>query len=194
MKNFLENVFLWRSPEKFLWRPLFFFFFFFLEIAWKIFVKTFFFFFFGEHLRLCPWSLALASRVSVLGKAVLGLGLGFFLCPWPWPWPRALCPRLHLCWLDIFLKHVNREKKPRWLDKSAKAILSKRLRKKKQQWIYQFPVFLITSLLYVLNKQVRACLKTNSAVPNFLWQEERDASKIINQFKTDQAKTRRALG
>ena len=37
--------------------------------------------------------LSLASRVSVLGKAVLGLG--FFLCSWPWP--RALCPRLHLC-------------------------------------------------------------------------------------------------
>ena len=68
LKNFLENIFLWRSLEKFLWRP------FFLEIAWKIFVKTFFFFgdrlknfckgffiffwrslFFGEHLRLCPW-------------------------------------------------------------------------------------------------------------------------------------------
>ena len=51
--------------------------------------------FFGEHLRLCPWPrafLSLASRGSVLGKAVLGLG--FFLCPWPWP--RALCPRLHL--------------------------------------------------------------------------------------------------
>ena len=53
-------------------------------------------------MRLCPWPwpwprafLSLASRVSVLGKAVLGLGLRFFLCPWPWP--RALCPRLHLC-------------------------------------------------------------------------------------------------
>ena len=44
-----------------------------------------------------PWPrafLSLASRVSVLGKAVLGLGLGFFLCAWPRP--RALCPRLHL--------------------------------------------------------------------------------------------------
>ena len=79
-----------------------------LSSAWKIFWKTFFcgdrlknfcedLFFFGEHLRLCPWPrafLSLASRVSVLGKAVLGLGLGFFLCPWPWP--RALCPRPHL--------------------------------------------------------------------------------------------------
>ena len=83
--------------------------------AWKIFWKTFFsgdclknfcedlFFFFWRALALCvlgpwPWPrafLSLASRVSVLGKAVLGLGLGFFLCPWPWP--RVLCPRLHLC-------------------------------------------------------------------------------------------------
>ena len=61
--------------------------------------KTFedLFFFFGEHLRLCPWSLA--SSIPVLGlkrvcprKAVLGPG--FFLCPWP----RTLCPRFHLCW------------------------------------------------------------------------------------------------
>ena len=99
---------------------------FFVEIAWKIFVKTFFFFFFffGDRLKnfcedlfffflestcaLCPWSLALASSIPVLGlESVcprkgcpwLGLGLGFFLCPWPWPWPRALCPRLHLCYL-----------------------------------------------------------------------------------------------
>ena len=71
--------------------------------AWKIFWKTFFcgdrlknfcedlffFFFFGDRLKnfcasvLGPWPwprafLFLASRVSVLGKAVLGLGLGFF--------------------------------------------------------------------------------------------------------------------
>ena len=47
-----------------------------------------------------PWPqvfLSLASRVSVLGKTVLGLG--FFLCPWPWP--RALCPRLHLWKISI---------------------------------------------------------------------------------------------
>ena len=63
-------------------------------------MKTFFFFL--ESTCACvlgpwPWPrafLSLASRVSVLGKAGLGLGLGFFLCPWPWP--RALCPRLHL--------------------------------------------------------------------------------------------------
>ena len=95
LKNLCEDLF-------------FFFFFFFLEIAWKIFVKTFFFFFW-RALALCvlgpwPWPrafLSLASRVSVLGKAVLGLGLGlgFFLCPWPWP--RALCPRLHLCSEDF---------------------------------------------------------------------------------------------
>ena len=44
-----------------------------------------------------PWPRAflfLASRGSVLEKAVLGPG--FFLCPWPWSWPRVLCPRLHL--------------------------------------------------------------------------------------------------
>ena len=50
---------------------------FFVEIAWKIFVKTFFFC--ACVLGPWPWPrafLSLASRVSVLGKAVLGLGLG----------------------------------------------------------------------------------------------------------------------
>ena len=90
LKNFCEDLFFWRSPEKFLWRP---------------------FFFFGEHLRFvslvlglehsCPWpreclsserlSLALASDFF----CVLGL-------------PRALFPRLHL-WLMIkTLTEVNR--------------------------------------------------------------------------------------
>ena len=88
----------------------------------KNFCEDLFFFFFGDRLKnfcedlfffflestcacvLGPWPwprafLSLASRVSVLGKAVLGLGLGlgFFLCPWP----RALCPRLHLCLGDL---------------------------------------------------------------------------------------------
>ena len=92
LKNFCEDLFcFWRSPEKFLWRP---------------------FFFFWRALALCvlgpwpwPWAfLSLASRASVLGKAVLGLGLGFFLCPWPWP--RALYPRLHLCKFDRKCKNA----------------------------------------------------------------------------------------
>ena len=75
-----------------------------LEIAWKKFLKTFFF---GEHLRLCPWSLALASNIPVFGLERVCPRKG---CPWPWPqiflcpwpWPRALCPRLHLCWLQLW--------------------------------------------------------------------------------------------
>ena len=61
----------------------------------KLFLKTFFF----ENTCGCvfgPWPrafLSLASRGSVLGKAVLGLE--FFLHPRPWP--RVLCPRLNLC-------------------------------------------------------------------------------------------------
>ena len=66
-----------------------------LEIAWKKFLKIFFL----ENTCGCSlgsWPrafLSLASRGSVLEKAVHGLGLGFFLCPWPWP--PALCPRFH---------------------------------------------------------------------------------------------------
>ena len=56
----LENFFV-RSLEKFLWRP--------------------FSFFFGEHLRLCPWSLALASNIPVLGLESVCPRKG---CPWPW--------------------------------------------------------------------------------------------------------------
>ena len=63
LKNFCEDLFFfWRSPKKILWRP-------------------FFSFFFGEHLRLCPWSLA--SSIPVLGLESV--------CPrksCPWPWPR----------------------------------------------------------------------------------------------------------
>ena len=67
-------------------------------------------------LNLWPWPQAflfLASRVSVLGRAVLGLSLvlGFFLCPWPRP--RALCPRLHLwyfyIWKAIYLIKITAE-------------------------------------------------------------------------------------
>ena len=59
------------------------------------FLKTFFF---GEHLRLCPWSLA--SSIPVLGLEKVCPRKS---CPWPqiflcpWPWPRAFCSRLHFC-------------------------------------------------------------------------------------------------
>ena len=66
-EKIFEDLCFWRWPERFFEED----------------------FFFGEHLCLCP--LSLASRGPVLGRAVLGLGL--FLCPWP----QALCPRLHLC-------------------------------------------------------------------------------------------------
>ena len=74
----------------------------------KNFCEDLFFFFFGEHLRLCPWSFALASIIPVLGLESVCPRKG---CPWPWPriflcpwpWPRALCPRLHLCWLRAWL-------------------------------------------------------------------------------------------
>ena len=64
-----------------------------LEIALKIFFEDLFVL---ENACTCilgPWPRAfpsLASRGSVLGKAVLGLEL--FLCSWP----RALCLQLHL--------------------------------------------------------------------------------------------------
>ena len=99
MKFFLENVFCGDRLKNFC-EDLSFFFFCFGDRL-KNFCENLFFFFFLERTCACvlgPWPrafLSLASRVSVLGKAVLGLGLGFFLCPWPWP--RALCPRLHLC-------------------------------------------------------------------------------------------------
>ena len=82
LKNFLENVSLWRSIVKFLKRP--FFSFFFGDRLKNLCDDLFFFFFFLESTCACvlgPWPrafLSLASRVSVPGKAVLGLGLGFF--------------------------------------------------------------------------------------------------------------------
>ena len=38
---------------------------------------------------LCPWSLALASSISVLGLERIGSWPWTVLCSWPWP--RALC-------------------------------------------------------------------------------------------------------
>ena len=68
LKNFCEDLFI------------------FLEVAWNFFCEDLFLFFFLESTCACvlgpwPWPrafLSLASRVSVLRKAVLGLGLGFF--------------------------------------------------------------------------------------------------------------------
>ena len=68
------KTFFWGDRKKNFCEDLFFF-----EIAWKIFVKTFFF---GEHLRLCPWSLALASSIPALGLERVCPRKG---CPWPWP-------------------------------------------------------------------------------------------------------------
>ena len=90
-------------------------------------LETFFFFFFGEHLRLCPWSLALASRGSVLGKVVLGLGffcvLGLGLEPCVLDSTSAkdfkMCPRgrpqgLHLGKFDygVMVRYQNLTRKP----------------------------------------------------------------------------------
>ena len=60
LKNFLENVFLWRWLEKFLWRP------FFWRSPKKFSWRSFFFF----------W------RALALVSLVLGLGLEHS-CPWP---------------------------------------------------------------------------------------------------------------
>ena len=84
---FLELLKFCRLPSKIFWRTFFL-------LSRRTPEKNFEDLFFWEYLSLCSWSLALASRGSVLGRAVLTLGL--FLCPWPWP--RALCPRLHLCY------------------------------------------------------------------------------------------------
>ena len=42
---------------------------------------------------MCPWSLALASSISVLGLESVCPRKG---CPWPWPWPRIFFVSLAL--------------------------------------------------------------------------------------------------
>ena len=106
-KTLWRHFFLWRALE-FFWT---FFLFFFLGDA-GIFRKIYellerrpflFIYFLWRTLPRCVFGawprafLILASRGSVLGKAVLGLGL--FLCPWPWL--RALCSQLHLWFLAL---------------------------------------------------------------------------------------------
>ena len=91
LKNFLESVFSWRSLEKFLWRPFFFFFFFWRspeKFLWRP-----FFFLLESTCALCPWSLALASSIPVLGLESVCPRKG---CPWPWPWPRIFFVSLAL--------------------------------------------------------------------------------------------------
>ena len=93
-KKILEGVFYWKTPESFFED------FFFWDCLKKNFEDLFF-----ENTCACvfgpwPWPrafLSLASRGSVLERAVLGLGL--FLCPWPWR--RASCSRLRLCLLSL---------------------------------------------------------------------------------------------
>ena len=74
--------------------------------GWKIFWKAFFrgdrlknfcedlfFFFLESTCALCPWSLALASSIPVLGLESVCPRKG---CPWPWPWPRIFFVSLAL--------------------------------------------------------------------------------------------------
>ena len=93
---FFESLKFSRSPEK-IFEDRFF-----LDRLKKN-LKTFFW----RELATCvlgpwPWPrlfLPLASRGSVLGRAVLGLGLGLVFCLCPWP--RALCLRLQLWYTCI---------------------------------------------------------------------------------------------
>ena len=95
-KNFLENGFFSRSPKIFFWRP------FFWRSPEKFFWRSFFFFFFFlESTCACVLGLEHSCPWPREGLSSVGLFLALariFLCPWP----RALCPRLHLCKLDLF--------------------------------------------------------------------------------------------
>ena len=55
------------------------------------FLKTFYFV--GEHLRLCPWFLTLASSIFVLGLESVCPRKG---CTRPWSWPRIVFVSLAL--------------------------------------------------------------------------------------------------
>ena len=78
MKNFCEDLF----------------FFFFGDRLKNFCEDLFFFFFFLESTcALCPWSLALASSIPVLGLESVCPRKG---CPWPWPWPRIFFVSLAL--------------------------------------------------------------------------------------------------
>ena len=101
-KNFRKAFFTGEHLKKFL--KTFFLVFFFEIVEKKIWQP----FYFEQHLRLCPFSAALASSIPVLGLERVYPQKG---CPWPWPriflcswpWPRALCPQPHLCSLYLSL-------------------------------------------------------------------------------------------
>ena len=78
MKNFCEDLF---------------FFLFFFGDRLKNFCEDLFFFFLESTCALCPWSLALASSIPVLGLESVCPRKG---CPWPWPWPRIFFVSLAL--------------------------------------------------------------------------------------------------
>ena len=90
MKNSLENVSFWRSPENFSVD------FFFWDRLKNLF-EDLFFFFFGEHLRLSPWSLALAWSIPVLDLERVCPRKG---CPWPRIFFCVLGLGLERCVLD----------------------------------------------------------------------------------------------
>ena len=95
LKNFCEDLFFFfffGDRLKNFCEDLFFFFFFGDRL--KNFCEDLFFFYFLESTcALCPWSLALASSIPVLGLESVCPRKG---CPWPWPWPRIFFVSLAL--------------------------------------------------------------------------------------------------
>ena len=75
LKDFCEDLFFVGDRLKNFCEDLFLF-----EIALKNFCEDLYFF--GELLRMCPWSLALVSSISVIGLKSVCPRKG---CLWPWP-------------------------------------------------------------------------------------------------------------
>ena len=63
------------------------------QVTSKNFCEDLFFFFLESTCAVCPWSLALASSIPVLGLESVCPRKG---CPWPWPWPRIFFVSLAL--------------------------------------------------------------------------------------------------
>ena len=92
LKNFWKAFFRGDRLKNFC-EDLFFFFFFFGDRLKNFCEDLFFFFFLESTCALCPWSLALASSIPVLGLESVCPRKG---CPWPWPWPRIFFVSLAL--------------------------------------------------------------------------------------------------